>query len=148
MWSRNGSPVETVIRPRPPSVTLAESWVSLVFRVTAAFLLLKPHLDRVGVRAQALQLREPHACFAERFQIAPVQAEDARALEKGVDSKRRGKPRGARRRQRVIGAGRVIAEWNGGVCADENRARVAHLRGQPFGGGGHDQPMPGRETVD
>src|SRR2546429_2358379 len=127
MWSRKGRPVETSMRPRPASVTVAESCVSLLLRVTPTFL-FKSHLNGVGVRAKPFHLREPHACLAQGLQVASIQAQDAGALEKCVHAKGGCEAGRARRRQSVVRTGGVIAQRHGGVLADENRARVAHLR--------------------
>src|SRR6266849_9357 len=88
MWSRKASPVETRILPRPSRSTFAVSCVSLLLRTTCACL-LKPDLDRVGVRAEAFHLGQPYARFSQRFQVAAVQAQNAGPLEKGVNAERR-----------------------------------------------------------
>src|SRR5438132_35066 len=110
MWSRNGSPVDTSVRPRPSRSTLALSCVSLLFLVTWPFLLLKSHLYCVSVRAQALHLREPDTRLAERLEVVAVEAHDAHSLEERVHAKRRREPGRARRWQRVIRARRIVAQ--------------------------------------
>src|SRR5712691_2958172 len=107
MWSRNGSPVATLTRPRPSKRTFAVSCVSLLLRTTSADLfphelrgfalssrgpLLKAHLHRMCVGSQSFQRREPHCRIAKHLEIAAVQAQDAAALEERVHPKRRRKP--------------------------------------------------------
>src|SRR5882757_1124695 len=101
MWSRNGSPVATLMRPRPARSTFAVNRDSLLLRATSPFLLLKTNLHCVCVCSQAFHLRQPHACIAEHLEVASVEAQDDRALHKRVDAKGRGEPRGARGGQRV-----------------------------------------------
>src|SRR5258708_25307474 len=91
MWSRNGSPVATLTRPRPSSTTFAVSCVSLLLRTTSADL-LKAHLHRMCVGGQSLQRREPHGRVAKHLEIAAVQAQDAAALEERVHPQGRRKP--------------------------------------------------------
>src|SRR6267143_1341985 len=147
MWSRNASPVATLTLPRPSRATRAVSWVSLLFRTTSAVLLLKAHLDCMRVRAQAFELGEAHAGVAEHLEIAAVETQHAAALEERVHAQRRRKSRGSRRWQRVVGSGRVVAQRDRGICADEDRARVLDLCGQPSRILGHDQKMLGRKVV-
>src|SRR5205807_5831210 len=130
MWSRNASPVATLTLPRPSRATRAVSWVSLLLRTTSPVLLLKAHLNGMRVRAQAFELGEAHAGVAEHLEIAAVQAQHAAALEKRVHAQRRRKPRGSRRGQRVVGSGRVVAQRDRGVGADEDGAGILDLGGQ------------------
>src|SRR6202011_3714036 len=109
MWSRNARPVATLMRPRPSRATFAASCVSFDFRAPSPAL-LKAHLDRMRVGAQTFQLRQPNARLAQHLEIAAVEAEDAAALQEGMHAKRRAEACGARRRQRVIRAGHIIAE--------------------------------------
>src|SRR6267142_4380504 len=102
MWSRNGSPVATLIRPRPARSTFAVSRVSLLLRATSPFLLLKTNLHCVCVCSQAFHLRQPHACIAEHLEVASVEAEHARALHERMDAQGRRESRRARGRQRVV----------------------------------------------
>src|SRR5579864_1219445 len=146
MWSRNGSRVETLIRPRPSSSTFAVSCVSLLLRETAA-VLLKPHLDGVRVRAQPLHLRQPDARLAQELEVAAVEAQHAGALQERVHAERRGESRGARGRQGVVGAGRVVAERHRREGAHENRPRVLDLRGQAPRVRRDDQQVLRREVV-
>src|SRR5437764_14687677 len=88
MWSTKARPVETSARPRPSRSTLAESCVSRLLRVIRP-LLLKAHLDRVGVRAQAFHLRQPDRGVAQGLEVAAVQAKHARPLEEGLHATRR-----------------------------------------------------------
>src|SRR5712692_3651447 len=132
MWSRNASPVETLTRPRPSTTTLAVSCVSLLFRMTSE-LLLKPHLHRVGVRGEPLQRGEAHGCLAKHLKVAAVEAQHAAALEEGVHAKRRCEARRARGRERVVWAGRVVAERHSRIGSHENCARILDLRGQLSG---------------
>src|SRR5215472_2490039 len=109
MWSRKSRPVETSARPRPSRSTVAFSWVSLLFRVIDPRL-LKPYLHGMGMRAEAFQLGKPHRRIAQGLEVAAVQAQDARSLQKGVDAQRRCETSGARGRQRVVRAGDVVAQ--------------------------------------
>src|SRR5206468_8584990 len=129
MWSRKARPVATLTRPPPSSDTRALSCVSLLLRLTSPMrTLLKANLYRVRVAAQAFHPREPDRGLAQHLQIAAVQAQHAGPLHERVDAERRGEPSRARCRQRVVGAGRVIAERDRRVRAHENRARVLDLR--------------------
>src|ERR1700704_953066 len=98
MWSRNGRPVAALIRPRPATSTFAVRRVSLLLRATSPFLLLKAYLDCMRVRAQPFHRRKPHAGIPKHLQITPIQAEDACALQEGVDAQRRSEPGCARGR--------------------------------------------------
>src|SRR5438270_13927257 len=91
MWSRNGSPVATTTRPRPPSPTFAVSRVSLLLRVTAPFL-FKANLHRVGVRPQAFELGQPHRRPSQHLEVVAIQLQHARALEKRLHPQGQGVP--------------------------------------------------------
>src|SRR5437660_3458975 len=147
MWSRNGSPVDTSVRPRPSRSTLALSCVSLLFLVTWPFLLLKSHLYCVSVRAQALHLREPDTRLAERLEVVAVEAQDAHSLEERVHAKRRREPGRARRWQRVIRARCIVAQRYGRVGPDEDGSRVVHLCRETIGVGGDDEQVLWREII-
>src|ERR1700682_3822175 len=71
MWSRNGRPVATLIRPFPAMSTFAVSLVSFDLRAPSPFLiaLLKPHLHCVRVRGQPFELRQPHRRFLQHLQV-------------------------------------------------------------------------------
>src|SRR5205823_5202438 len=60
MWSRNGKPVSTLMRPLPSSFTRARRRVSLLLRATSAARLLKAYLHRVRVCRQAFHIRQLH----------------------------------------------------------------------------------------
>src|SRR2546428_12486263 len=87
IWSRNASPVATLIRPQPSSTTLAVSCVSLLLRATSP-LLLKADLDCMRVRAQPFQRGKAHAGLAKHLEVAAVEAQDAAALEEGMNTER------------------------------------------------------------
>src|SRR5207245_7081830 len=123
MWSRNGSPVATLTRPRPSRTTFAVSCVSLLLRTTSA-VLLKADFIGVLVRGQPFQGRQAQRRVPKHLVIATVQAQDAAALEKCVHSQWRGESSGARCRQRVIWTRGIVAEGHSRIGADENRARV------------------------
>src|SRR5690242_18809021 len=119
MWSRKSRPVDTSARPRPSRSTVAFSCVSLLLRETEP-LLLKPHLYRMGMRAESLELGQPHGGVAQGFQVSAVQAEHARALEKGMNAEGGCKTRRPGRRQRVAGTGGVVAKRHRRVRSDED----------------------------
>src|SRR2546430_16987281 len=146
MWSTKARPVETSARPRPSRSILADSWVSRLLRVTRPFL-FKSHLDGMLVRAQAFHLRQANRSVAQGFQVAAIQAEDARPLEEGVHTEGRGESRGAGCWQRVIGACRVVAKGDRCVSPHEHGPRVLHLGGDPTGIAGPDPHMLGRDVV-
>src|SRR5260370_13756100 len=124
MWSRKGNPVATLTRPAPSSETRALSCVSLLLRLTSPTrALLKPHLHRMCVTAQAFHPREPDRGLPQHLQVAAVQAQHAGQLHERVHAERRGEASRARRRERVVGTRRVIAERNRRVWADENNVR-------------------------
>src|ERR1700681_3918996 len=100
MWSRKGSPVATLTRPGPSRSTFARRRVSLLFRVTSA-LLLKAHLDGVGVRAETFHRRQPYTCLTQHLQVAAVEAQDAGSLHERVHAERRREASRARGGQRV-----------------------------------------------
>src|SRR5216684_9421887 len=142
MWSRNGSPVATFTRPPPSSETRALSCVSLLLRLTSPTrALLKSHLHRMRVTAQAFHPREPDRGLAKHLQVAAVQAQQAGPLHERVHAERRGEASRAGRRQRVVGTRGVIAERDRRVGAHENRARVLDLRGEPRAILGNDEQV-------
>src|ERR1700674_4040223 len=102
MWSRKSSPVATLTRPNPSRSSLARSRVSLLSRVTSAFL-LKAHLDRVRVGSQSFHRRQPHTSPAEQLQVPPIQAQEAGALHEGVHAERRPEPGRAGGWKRMVG---------------------------------------------
>src|SRR5439155_2818017 len=103
MWSRNATPVATFTRPRPSSFTRARRRVSLLLRAMSPERLLKADLHSMGVRGQPFHGGERDRRLAQHLEVAAVQAEHTRALEEGVDAKRRPEPGSPRRRQRVVG---------------------------------------------
>src|SRR5690348_16532251 len=109
MWSRNGRPVATWMRPRPPIWTFAVSCVSLLLRVTDAFL-LKPNLHGMGMRAQPFEVGQSHGSVAKLFEIAALNTKDARPFQERVHAERRGKTRSAAGRQGVVGSRGVIPQ--------------------------------------
>src|SRR5207249_6758740 len=119
MWSRNGRPVETWIRPRPVRATVAASFVSLLLRVTCAFLLLKTNLHRVSVTAQTFERGQAQRGVAERLHVLAAEGKDVGPLDEGVDAERRRVPCRARGRDRVVWPRRVVAQGHGGVGPDE-----------------------------
>src|SRR2546427_3780618 len=133
MWSRNGRPVATWIRPRPLRAIVAASFVSLLLRVTWPFLLLKTNLHRVSVTAQAFERGQAQRGVAERLHVLAAEGEDAGPLDEGVHAERRRVPRRAGGRERVVRPRRVVAQGHGGVGPDEDRSRVAHPRRQRLG---------------
>src|SRR2546428_8661032 len=142
MWSRKGNPVATLTRPAPSSDTRALSCVSLLLRLTSPTrALLKSHLHRVRVTTQAFHAREPDGGLAKHLQVAAVQAQHAGPLHERVHAERRGEASRARRRQCVVRTRRVIAEGDRSVWADENRARVLDLRGEPRAILGNDEQV-------
>src|SRR6184192_3712744 len=98
------------MRPRPSSVTVAESCVSLLLRVTlATFFLLKPNLHRVCVCAESFEMREADGRVAQGLEILSTEAEDAGPFQERVYAQRRSEARGTGCGERVIGSGRVVA---------------------------------------
>src|SRR5438270_3794382 len=143
MWSRKGSPVATLTRPPPSSDTRALSCVSLLLRLTSPMrALLKPHLHRVRVAAQAFHPCEPDRGLAQHLQVAAVQAQHAGLLHERMHAEWRGEASRSRRRQRVVRTGRVVAERNGRIRADEHRACILALRGDARAVLGNDAEMP------
>src|SRR5665213_1667218 len=135
MWSRKASPVATLTLPFPSRSTLARSFVSLLLRVTSAFL-LKTHLDRVRVRTQSFHPGQPKGGLLQRVEVAAVKAQHAHLLHERPHAEWRREARSARGRERVVGTGRVITERNCGIGPDENRARILDLarpRGRVLG---------------
>src|SRR2546423_8948200 len=113
MWSRNGRPVATVTRPRPSRATVAMSLVSLLLRVTRAFLLLKANLDRMRMRAQPFEPGQPQRGIAECPHVLASKGQHAGPFEEGVHAERRPPSRGSGGGQGVIGPGHVVAERHG-----------------------------------
>src|SRR5712692_7259437 len=146
MWSTNASPVATLTRPRPSSATVAFSWVSLLLRMSSPPL-FKAHLYSVGVRAQSFHRGEAQASVAKHLEIASVEAQHAAVLEEAVDTEGRSETRRSERRERVIGARRVVAQRHCRISPDEDRARILDLRGQPSRVLSHDQQVLGRKVV-
>src|SRR5260370_4096308 len=107
MWSRNGSPVATLTRPRPSKTTFAVSCVSLLLRATSADL-FKANLHRMRVGGQSFQGRQPHRRITKHLEIAAVQAQDAAALEERVHAQRRRKSCRPSGRHGVLGAASIL----------------------------------------
>src|SRR5450631_3919158 len=126
MWSRKARPVATLTLPSPSRSIRARSLVSLLLRVTSAFL-LKAHLHRVRVRGQSLHVSQAHRGFAQQLEVRAAKGQHAHLLHESSHAERRREARGARGRQRVVGAGCVITERNCRIGAHENCARVLDL---------------------
>src|SRR5690606_37617732 len=119
-------------------------WWSLARRYLPA----EPRLDRRAVRGRVLRLRQGHHVVGDVGQRVPAVVDDVDAPQEGLDGQARGVAGAAAGGQDVGGAGRVVAEGDGGPGADENRARVAHAFGDRGGVGGLDLQVLGGVGVD
>src|SRR5690606_35360569 len=90
-------------------------WWSLARRYLPA----EPRLDRRAVRGQVLRLRQGHHVVGDGGQRGPAVVDDVDAPQEGLDGQARGVAGAAAGGQDVVGAGRVVAEGDGGPGADE-----------------------------
>src|SRR5579863_5478633 len=92
---------------------------------------IEPNGDGAGMRVKSLRVGKRDRGTAERAQLVGTAFEDRRALHEIEHAKSGRKPRRARRRQDVIGAGNVIADRFRSVGAYEDSPGIADPSREP-----------------
>src|SRR6478735_8190742 len=91
---------------------------------------VQPDRDGAGMPLKALRPAEAYRRRTERPQALRCASEDRRPLHEVENPEARGEPGRTGGRQDVVGTADIVADRLRGVRPEEDRAGVAHLRGE------------------